>query len=60
MRDAFVARDGDFSFDSGSAFNAKFHVTLNIRFEARSRARGTDGDGATLSIGTIDAVVQRS
>ena len=59
MRDALVARNGDFGFDSGRAFNAKFHVTLNIRFEPRCRARGTNGDGATLSIGTIGAVVQR-
>jgi hypothetical protein len=59
MRDALVAGDSDLGFDPGSAFNAKFHVTLSIRFAVDLCALGpaAAGDAKHRTIGTL---VQRS
>jgi hypothetical protein len=39
MRNALVAGHCHFGFDAGGAFDAKFHVTLIIRFGFSLRAR---------------------
>jgi len=58
VRDALVSGDRNFGLNSRSAFDAKFHVTLIIRFDPLCRAREKRRQ-ATLSIGTIGSVVQR-